>query len=101
MKILKTLAIALLAVLPLGACTVEQTEQAELPEVNVEVEGGNLPKFDVDAAEIEVGLETKQVTVPEVDVSTQQVDVKVPDIDIDMPDEKVVDDAPDDDGQDS
>lgn len=53
-------------VLPLAACTVEQTEEGELPEV--EATGGELPEYDVDAAEIEVGTEEKEVTVPDVDI---------------------------------
>ena len=105
MKLIKVLALALMLITPLVACTVEQTEEAELPEVDVDVEGGNLPEFDVDAAEIEVGLEDETVTVPTVDVDvdtgSKDVTVKVPDVDIDMPDDELVDDAPDDDGRDS
>ncbi len=103
MKTLKTFAIALFAVVALGACTVEQTEEAKLPDVNVEVEGGNLPEYDVDTAEIEVGLETKEVKVPDVDVelTSETMEVEVPDVDIDMPDDELVDDAPDDDNYDS
>ena len=58
-------ALALLAV-PLAACDVDQTEEAELPEVNVE--GGNMPEFEVDTADIEVGSETMEVEVPTIDV---------------------------------
>lgn len=32
--------------LALGACDVQQTEEGELPEV--EVKGGNMPEYDVD-----------------------------------------------------
>ena len=52
--------------LSLAACDVEQTEEAELPDV--EVEGGNLPEFDVDVADVEVGSEEVEVEVPTVDV---------------------------------
>lgn len=95
MKSLKIFALALIFVMPLVGCTVEQTEEGELPDVDVEVEGGNLPKYDVDAAEIEVGMEDKTVTVPDVDVDvdTKDVKVKVPDVDIEMPDENDVDDG--------
>ncbi|MGH7477497.1 MAG: hypothetical protein ACRELD_14620 [Longimicrobiales bacterium] len=51
----------------LGACTAEQTEEGELPDV--EVEGGNLPEYDVDAADVEVGTDTQTITVPDIDVS--------------------------------
>jgi hypothetical protein len=53
-------------VLPLAGCSVEQTEEGELPEV--EVEGGELPEYDVDAAEVEIGTETREIEVPDIDV---------------------------------
>lgn len=98
-KILKTLrnaSFALLLITPLAACSIEQTEEGELPDVNVDVEPGNLPKYDVDAAEIEVGTETKTVEVPDVDVEvgTKEVAVKVPDVDINMPGEEDDEDPP-------
>lgn len=52
--------------LGMAACSVEQTEEGEMPEV--EVEGGNLPEYDVDAADVRVGTDTQQVVVPDVDV---------------------------------
>ena len=55
----------------LAACDVDQTEEAELPEVDVE--GGNMPEFDVETADVEVG--SKEVTVD------------VPTVDVDMPDD--------------
>lgn len=54
------------AVVALGACTAEQTEEGDMPDV--EVEGGNLPEYDVDAADVEVGTDTQMVTVPDVDI---------------------------------
>ncbi|HUP42318.1 MAG TPA: hypothetical protein VM599_03835 [Thermoanaerobaculia bacterium] len=65
-------------VLPLAGCTVEQTEEGELPEI--EIEGGNLPEYDVDTADIEIGTETREI--------------EVPDIDITMPDEKAEEEPP-------
>jgi len=65
-------------------CTVEQTEEGELPDVDMQVEGGNMPKYDVDAAEVEVGSRPAQVTVPtmDVDVGSEEKTVRVPTIDI-------------------
>lgn len=57
----------------LGACDVDQTEEGRMP--SVEVEGGELPEYDVDAPEVEVG--TKKDTVV----------VETPTVDIDMPKE--------------
>jgi hypothetical protein len=65
-------ALTLAAALGLGmaACTVEQTEEGNLPEYEVEqTEEGNLPEYDVDAAEVEVGTEEKTITVPTVEVN--------------------------------
>ncbi|MGH7443867.1 MAG: hypothetical protein ACREKM_03280 [Longimicrobiales bacterium] len=51
----------------LAACSVEQTEEGEMPDV--EVEGGQLPEYDVDAADVDVGTDTTTVVVPDVDVT--------------------------------
>lgn len=58
--------------LGLAACDVDQTEEGEMPEVNVE--GGNMPEYDVETADVDVGTEEKTVEVP-------TVDVKMPDAD--------------------
>lgn len=52
--------------LGLAACDVEQTENAELPEVDVK--GGNMPEFNVDAADVDVTTEKKTIEVPVVNV---------------------------------
>jgi hypothetical protein len=57
---------ALVAVFALGACTAEKTEEGEMPEVNVE--GGNLPEYDVDAADVEITTDTQQIVTPDVDI---------------------------------
>ncbi len=54
--------------LALGACTVHQTEEGEAPDVDVQ--GGKLPKYDVDPARVEVGTDTTTVEVPEIRVDT-------------------------------
>lgn len=80
------LAFALTSALALTACDVDQTQEGELPDVDVNAEGGELPAYDVET--------------PEVDVSTETVPVAVPDVDVEMPDEDVpaedepVEDAP-------
>jgi hypothetical protein len=50
----------------LAACDVDQTKEAELPDV--EVKGGQVPEFDVDTAEVEVGTKKTEIEVPDVDV---------------------------------
>ncbi len=56
------------AALALSACSVDQTEEGEMPEVDVDAEGGNMPEYDVDTADVEVGTEEQTVEVPTVDV---------------------------------
>ena len=53
--------------LGLTACSVEQTEEGELPDVDVE--GGNMPEYDVDAPDVDVEMEEKTITVPDIDVN--------------------------------
>lgn len=64
-RIIITSFIAPLAI-GLAACDVDQTKEAELPEV--EVKDGQMPEYDVDTAEVEVGTEKKTIEVPDVDV---------------------------------
>ena len=98
----KLIAMSMIAVLavPLGACRVTQTEEGELPEVDVDVKGGNLPEYDVDAPDVDVDTEKKKVTVPDVDidVGTKEVEVPVPDVDVTEPGEPGYDDDQDDEG---
>lgn len=55
---------------------VDQTEEGRLPDVDVVVEDeGNLPEFEVETGEIEVGTET------------ETIEVEVPTVDIEEPDE--------------
>lgn len=75
-------------VLTTTGCTVEKTEDGELPKVDVDVEAGKLPKYDVDTPEVTVGTKETQVTVPDIDVSTKEKTIKVPDIDVTMPNEQ-------------
>lgn len=52
--------------LGLGACTVDQTEEGEMPEI----EGGNLPEYDVNPVDVDVEWDTTTVRTPRIDVST-------------------------------
>ena len=74
---------ALTMVVALGACSVEKTEEGELPEVNVE--GGNMPEYDVEPVDVNVSTETATITVPDVDVTTDTATVTVPDVDVNPP----------------
>lgn len=50
----------------LAACDVDQTKEAELPEVDVK--GGQAPEFDVETADVDVGTKKTEIEVPDVDV---------------------------------
>lgn len=72
MKRTITAAAVLCAALGLAACDAEQTEEGEMPEV----QGGNLPEYDVDTADVNADVGTEEVEVPDtVDVPTMDVDV--------------------------
>jgi hypothetical protein len=64
-----TAAVALPALaLAFTGCEVKKTEEGEMPKVNVE--GGNLPKYDVETPDVKVEGKEKTITVPDVDIVT-------------------------------
>jgi hypothetical protein len=72
-------------------CDVDQTKEGKLPDVDVDVDGGQLPEFEVETADVDVDSKKVDVTVPDVDVDvgSKEVELTVPDVDVTMPDEKV------------
>src|SRR6187402_2038008 len=58
------LLLALLTVFATG-CRVRQTEEGEMPDVDVSTEGGKMPEYDVDAADVDVKTEKREITVPD------------------------------------
>ncbi|MDT9598378.1 hypothetical protein [Sphingosinicella rhizophila] len=58
--------------LVISACDVDQTKEGELPEVDVNATGGQLPEFDVEGPDVDVSMENKTIQVPDVDVSVPQ-----------------------------
>lgn len=70
-----------------AGCDVEQTEEGDMPDVDVDYQSGDMPEYDVDWADVDVGTRTTTVTVPKVDVYTEEEQVEVPYIDIRMPDD--------------
>ena len=83
-KYLLPLSVLLIA-MPLTACRVEQEEAGSLPDVNVEVEPGNLPEYDIQGPDVNVGVTERTVTVPRVVVVQEEQTVEVPYIDVDVP----------------
>ena len=52
----------------MAACDVDQTEEGNMPDVDVNVTGGELPEYNVEGPTVNVGTENKTVQVPTVDV---------------------------------
>lgn len=81
-----------IAILAVGAAAlylvdVDQTKEARLPTVDVDVsaESGQLPEFDVDVADVNIGSTEVGVALPNVDVETKTIEVEVPvDVDANM-----------------
>lgn len=85
---MKRMIIPVLALTLFTGCNFNKTEEGELPEVDVDVdaEAGDLPDYNVNWADVDVGTTTKMVEVPKVVVVMEEEEVEVPAIDVDMPD---------------
>jgi len=57
---------------------IDQTKEAILPDVDVTVKEGQLPKFDVDTGSISLDSKKVDVEVPTADVETKTVEIEVP-----------------------
>lgn len=56
------------SLLVMGACDVDQTKEGNLPDIDVNATGGDLPEFEVEGPQVNVGTENKVIQVPTVDV---------------------------------
>ena len=81
---LTILALLSFALLGLNSCDVDQTEEGEMPDVDVSVEEGDMPEYDVDWADVDVTTETRMVEVPKVVVVTEEEQVEVPVVNVNM-----------------
>ncbi len=61
---------------------IDQTQEARLPDVSIDVEEGTLPEFEVNTGSISVDQETVEVEVPKVKVTTETEMVDVPTINV-------------------
>lgn len=78
------------ALLAVGAAAlylvdVDQTQEARLPDVDVSVQQGQMPEFDVDVADVNLRSEDVNIEVPamEVKTETKTIEVEVP-VDMDV-----------------
>lgn len=75
--------LAAIAAYALGLFSVDQTQKGALPNVELKAEGGALPSFDVDTADINVETKNTTVEVPTVEVNTKNTTVEVPTVSVD------------------
>lgn len=68
-----------------GGCSVEQERQAAAPDVDVDVDPGQWPEYDVSWADVDVGTQERTIEVPVVRVVQEKRQVSVPYIDINPP----------------
>jgi hypothetical protein len=72
--------IAIIAAFAFGLIDISQTREANLPEIKAE--GGQMPSFDADVADVDVGSTNTTVKVPTVDVGTSSEKVELPTLDV-------------------
>lgn len=71
MKVAIGIVVAVLVVLGLFFFfDLNQTQDGELP--NVEVTGGEMPEYDVEAGDVDVGTTERTVTVPTIDLESPE-----------------------------
>ena len=56
----------------LAACDVDKTEEGNMPDIDVNATGGDLPEYNVEGPDVNVGTTTETVEVPTVDVDTPE-----------------------------
>jgi hypothetical protein len=66
-------------------CTAEKTQSAKAPDVDVDVDPGRWPKYNIKWADVDVGTKTKTITVPKLEWKREQAEIQVPYIDINPP----------------
>jgi hypothetical protein len=72
------------------SCEVNKKKEGELPELDVDVtaDAGELPEYEINWADVDVGTTTKTVEVPKLVVVMEEEEVEIPYLDIDMPNDK-------------
>lgn len=79
--------LALIGSFAFVSCDIDQTQGTKLPDldVDVDVDAGQLPSFDVDWADVNVGTRTETISVPKIKIVMEEEEVEVPYVDVDMP----------------
>lgn len=86
--ILAIAAIVIVAIAAWYMVDVDQTQEARLPDVDVDVSGGQAPKFDAEVGSVAVGETEANVTVPKVEVTSEEKTFALPTLDVKSPEEE-------------
>lgn len=70
--------LGVIAAMAFGLIDISQTRDAKLPEVKAE--GGQLPGFDVNTADVDVGTRNATIEVPKVE--TEKKTIELPTVDV-------------------
>ena len=77
------------AVIAIGSYMIDfdVTDEGALPDVDVSVEGGELPEVDAEVGSIETGTTTETVEVldVDVDVDTEEAQIELPTVEVNPP----------------
>lgn len=84
---MKKISILIFASIMISSCNVKKEEKGEMPEVDVDVtaDSGELPEYEVNWADVNVGTTTRMVEIPKVVIIMEEEEVEVPVIDLEMP----------------
>jgi len=82
----KIMLIALIGTFLMG-CNIKKEDKGEMPEIDVDVtsDAGELPEYEVNWADVNVGTRTEMVEIPKIVVVMEEEEVEIPYIDIDIP----------------
>ncbi len=78
-------AVAAIAAAGIYMVDIDQTQETRLPDVDVSVDGGQMPAFDAEVGSVELTQEEKTVEVPNVEVTMEEETITVPGLNITPP----------------
>lgn len=84
---IKKITVLAIAACFVTACNVKKEEKGEMPELDVDVsmDSGELPEYEVNWADVNIGTRIDTVEIPKVVIVMEEEEVEVPYIDVDMP----------------
>lgn len=85
MKLVGAAAVVALGAVAFYMVDIDQTQETRLPDVDVTVEGGQMPAFDAEVGSVEMIEEELTVDVPDVEITMEEETVTVPGISVTPP----------------